>query len=85
MEFLPLHSPTFPTRGFFLKLVGVSKEEGGKFIDPRKHSISFDEHFQFLSIDFFFLVNLGSPQEVRVDMYVANIWAMEEVKMVTII
>lgn len=23
----------------------------------------------------------GSPQEVRVDMYVANIWAMEEVKM----
>ena len=34
---------------------------------------------------FFSLVNLGSPQEVRVDMYVANIWAMEEVKMVTII
>ena len=54
MEFLPSHSPNFPTRGFFLKPVGVFKEEGGKFIDPLKHSISFDEHFQFLSIHFFF-------------------------------
>ena len=27
---------------------------------------------------------LGSPAEVRVDMYVANIWAMEEVKMVRV-
>ena len=63
----------------------VSKEEGGKFIDPLKHSISLDGYFQYSSIHFFSLVNLGSPQEVRVDMYVANIWAMEEVKMVTII
>lgn len=41
--------------------------------------------FNFYPFISFFLVNLGSPQEVRVDMYVANIWAMEEVKMVTII
>ena len=41
--------------------------------------------FNFYPLISFFLVNLGSPQEVRVDMYVANIWAMEEVKMVTII
>lgn len=27
----------------------------------------------------------GSPVEVRVDMYVANIWAMQEVKMVSTI
>ena len=26
----------------------------------------------------------GTPQKVRVDMYVANIWAMEEVKMVLV-
>ena len=29
-----------------------------------------------------FFLHPGSPAEVRVDMYVANIWAMEEVKMV---
>ena len=40
--------------------------------------------FNFHLFIFFSFVNLGSPQEVRVDMYVANIWAMEEVKMVTI-
>lgn len=40
--------------------------------------------FNIYLLIFFFFVNLGSPQEVRVDLYVANIWAMEEVKMVTI-